>query len=68
MPINKARGSALKVAKLKLDNYVFSHGEFYVGWSRLGKPENLFILAPEGQNGTRRALPKRRPLPYSPLT
>ena len=51
MKINKGQGKSLTVAGFKLDNDVFSHGQFHVGCSRVGKPESLFILAPEVQNG-----------------
>ncbi|KAL8600890.1 hypothetical protein ACOMHN_045028 [Nucella lapillus] len=47
--INKSQGQSLKVAGLKLDNSVFSHGQLYVGCSRVGNPDNLHILAPEGR-------------------
>ncbi|KAL8564678.1 hypothetical protein ACOMHN_004172 [Nucella lapillus] len=46
MSINKAQGQSLKVAGL---NFGFSHGQLYVGCSRVGHPENLFIYAPENK-------------------
>ena len=36
----------MRVSGLKLDNDVFAHGKL-----QSGKPENVFILATEGQNG-----------------
>ena len=47
MTINKAHGESLKVAWLKLNNDVFSHGHLCVSYSRVGKPESLFTLATE---------------------
>ncbi|UYV73021.1 hypothetical protein LAZ67_10001581 [Cordylochernes scorpioides] len=46
MTINKAQGQSLQVCGLNLINPCFSHGQLYVGCSRVGKPSNLFVLAP----------------------
>ena len=48
MTINKSQGQTLKVAGLYLEEPCFSHGQFYVGCSRVGSSKNLFILAPKG--------------------
>ena len=49
MTINKAQGQSLKCAGLHLEPGCFSHGQFYVGCSRVGNPENLYIFAREGK-------------------
>jgi ATP-dependent DNA helicase PIF1 len=46
MSINKSQGQTLKVVGLNLLKPCFSHGQLYVGCSRVGSPEGLFILAP----------------------
>ena len=47
--INKAQGQSLKVVGLKLDEQVFAHGQLYVGCSRVGNPENLYLLQHGGK-------------------
>ncbi|XP_076765131.1 ATP-dependent DNA helicase Pif1-like [Xylocopa sonorina] len=47
MTINKAQEQSLQVCGLNLVNPCFSYGQLYVGCSRVGKPSNLFILAPD---------------------
>ncbi|GFS49323.1 ATP-dependent DNA helicase [Trichonephila clavipes] len=47
MTINKAQGQAFQVYGLNLINPCFSHEQLYVGCSRVGKPSNLFVLAPD---------------------
>ena len=49
MTINKAQGQSLKIAGLNLTTPCFSHGQLYVGCSRVCSPSNLFVLAPEGK-------------------
>lgn len=49
MTINKSQGQTLAVVGLNLASSCFSHGQFYVGCSRVGSPHNLYILAPEGR-------------------
>lgn len=49
MSINKAQGQSLKVVGLDLQKPCFSHGQLYVGCSRVGNSENLHILAPNGR-------------------
>ncbi|RYE13994.1 MAG: hypothetical protein EOP45_20325, partial [Sphingobacteriaceae bacterium] len=43
MTINKAQGQTLKVVGLNLTKSCFSHGQLYVGCSRVGTPKALFI-------------------------
>ena len=49
MSISKAQGQSLKVAGLCLEPPCFAHGQFYMGCSRVGSPNNLFIYAPGGE-------------------
>ncbi|XP_003740209.1 ATP-dependent DNA helicase RRM3-like [Galendromus occidentalis] len=46
MTINKAQGQSLQVCGLDLENSCFSHGQLYVATSRVGKPSDLFVFAP----------------------
>ena len=43
MSINKSQGQSLKVVGLHLEKPCFSHGQLYVGCSRVGSDKNLFI-------------------------
>ena len=49
MTINKAQGQSLTIAGLSLTTPCFSHGQLYVGCSRVGSSSNLFVLASEGK-------------------
>ena len=49
MTINKSQGNTLKKVGLALDNACFSHGQFYVGCSRVGREINLKIMAPDNK-------------------
>ncbi|GFX49106.1 hypothetical protein TNCV_3077241 [Trichonephila clavipes] len=49
MTINKAQGQSLQVCGLNLENPYFSHGQLYVACSRVGKPSDLFVYAPDGK-------------------
>ena len=49
MTINKAQEQSLTIAGLSLTTPCFSHGQLYVGRSRVGSSSNLFVLAPEGK-------------------
>ncbi|GFX17469.1 ATP-dependent DNA helicase PIF6 [Trichonephila clavipes] len=49
MTINKAQGQSLRVCGLNLENPCFSHGQLYVACSRVGKPSDLFVYAPDGK-------------------
>ena len=49
MTINKSQGQSLKVVGLNLDTPVFLHGQLYVGFSRVGNPNNTFYLTPGGK-------------------
>ena len=50
MTINKAQGQSLKIVGLQLDEPVFAHGQLYVGCSRVGNPNNLYMLLNEEKN------------------
>ena len=47
MSINKAQGQTLQKVGLYLEEPCFSHGQFYVGCSRVGTEKNLKILCPK---------------------
>ncbi|GFX88198.1 ATP-dependent DNA helicase [Trichonephila clavipes] len=49
MTFNKAQGQSLQVCGLNLENPCFSHGQLYVACSRVGKPSDLFVYAPDGK-------------------
>ncbi|GFT09254.1 ATP-dependent DNA helicase PIF1 [Trichonephila clavipes] len=49
MTINKAQGQSLQVCGLNLENPCFSHGQLYVACSRVVKPSDLFVFAPDGK-------------------
>ncbi|XP_013789418.1 uncharacterized protein LOC106473280 [Limulus polyphemus] len=49
MSINKLQGQTLKVTGLQLEEPCFSHGQLYVGCSRVGSPKNLYVNAPCGK-------------------
>ena len=48
MTINKSQGQSLKVADLDLSVPCFAHGQLYVGCSRVGSSNNLYILCDGG--------------------
>lgn len=49
MSINKSQGQTLKVAGLQLEEPCFTHGQLYVGCSRVGSPNNLYVYAPHNK-------------------
>ena len=46
MTVNKAQGQTLEKVGLYLEEPCFSHGQFYVGCSRVGSEKNLRIMCP----------------------
>jgi ATP-dependent DNA helicase PIF1 len=46
--INKAQGQSFEVCGLDLHMDCFSHGHLYVAYSRVGKPNNLYICTANG--------------------
>jgi hypothetical protein len=42
---NRAQGQTLKQCGLHLPQSVFTHGQLYVGLSRCGDPNNIFVFA-----------------------
>jgi hypothetical protein len=42
---NGAQGQSLKRCGLLLNRSLFTHGQLYVGLSRVGDPEGLFVYA-----------------------
>ena len=49
MTINKAQGQSLGFAGIDLCTPCFAHGQLHVACSRVGKADNLFILAHDGK-------------------
>ena len=49
MTINKSQGQSLDKVGLFLQEECFSHGQFYVGCSRVGSEKNLKIVCPQGR-------------------
>lgn len=49
MTINKSQGQSLGMCGLNLESPCFSHGQLYVACSRVGKPSDLFVYAPENK-------------------
>ena len=49
MSINKSQGQTLAVAGLHLVEPCFSHGQLYVGCSRVGSSKNLYVYAPNAK-------------------
>lgn len=49
MTINKAQGQTMNICGLDLETPCFSHGQLYVACSRVGRPSNLFVYAPQGK-------------------
>lgn len=49
MTINKSQGQTLKLVGLHLITPCFSHGQLYVGCSRVGSRDSLFILTPNNR-------------------
>lgn len=45
--INKAQGLTLRRVGVYLEEDVFSHGQLYVGFSRCGDDENLWVFGPQ---------------------
>jgi ATP-dependent DNA helicase PIF1 len=46
MTINKSQGQSLKTAGLYLESECFSHGQLYVGCSRVGSSQCIVFHAP----------------------
>ena len=48
--ITKSQGQTMKICGRNLENPCFSHGQLYVGCSRVGAPQNLYIFSSGGSN------------------
>ncbi|XP_050064546.1 ATP-dependent DNA helicase pif1-like [Aphis gossypii] len=59
MTINKSQGQSLSVCGINLENPCFSHGQLYVACSRVGKPSDLFIYAPDSYIHLKDAIGRR---------
>ena len=49
MTINKAQGQTLSVVGLHLNMPCFAHGQLYVGCSRVGRSDNLYLYMPNSK-------------------
>ena len=49
LSLNKGQRQSFKCVGLDLLRHVFSHGQLYMGASRVGCSEALYILAPDGR-------------------
>jgi ATP-dependent DNA helicase PIF1 len=49
LTLNRAQGQSLDRAGLYLPKSVFSHGHLYVGSSRCGDPDNVFVYADQNE-------------------
>ncbi|XP_025413658.1 uncharacterized protein LOC112685849 [Sipha flava] len=49
MTINKAQGLTLTYCGVDLENNCFSHGQLYVTLSRVGRPDHLYVYAPQNK-------------------
>ena len=54
MTINKSQGQTFKNVGVCLPKSVFSHGQLYVAFSRVGSKEGLRVLVPGGHRGAQR--------------
>ena len=49
LTLNRAQGQSLDRAGIYLPQSVFSHGHFYVGCSKCGDPDNVFMYADQSE-------------------
>jgi len=49
MSINKSQGQTMKVVGLQLQEDCFAHGQLYVGCSRVGTSNKLYVYSPFGK-------------------
>lgn len=49
LTINKSQGQTFELVGIDLRKECFTHGQLYVGLSRVGAPENQFILLPQNK-------------------
>ncbi|XP_045454816.1 uncharacterized protein LOC123664266 [Melitaea cinxia] len=49
LTINKSQGQTFELVGIDLRKKCFTHGQLYVGLSRVGAPENQFILLPQNK-------------------
>lgn len=49
MTINKSQGQSIKTTGIDLTLLCFSHGQLYVGFSRVRSPRDLHLLTPKGK-------------------
>jgi hypothetical protein len=49
MTINKAQSQTLIYCGVYLENNCFSHGQLYVPLSRVGRPDHLYVFAPQNK-------------------
>ena len=49
LTLNRAQGQSLMRAGMYLPRSVFAHGHLYVGYSRCGDPDNMFVYADQSE-------------------
>jgi ATP-dependent DNA helicase PIF1 len=49
LTISRAQGQTFKTAGMYLPRNVFAHGHMYVGLSRCGNPNGIFVFADQGE-------------------
>lgn len=48
MTINKSQGQTFRKVAIYLPQPVFTHGQLYVAFSRVGDPDNVMVFVPDG--------------------
>lgn len=49
MTIIKAKGQILTHCRIDLEGHIFSHEQLFVAFSRVGRPDHLYVYAPQNK-------------------